>query len=82
MREGMSDTSLPLFDDSTVFSTPPDAKACPPGKPRVQEPERSQGEIRFEVPDDMVPASHPARVLWEILGTVKLSAFSVDCEWV
>ena len=78
----MSDTSLPLFDDSTVFSTPPDAKAFPSGKPRVQEPERSQGEIRFEVPDDMVPASHPARVLWEILGTVKLSAFSMDCESV
>ena len=76
----MRDASPPLFDGSTGSSTAPAAKDFPSGKPRVREPERSQGEIRFEVPDDLVPIAHPARVLWNVLGTVNLSAFSKECD--
>ena len=43
---------------------------------RVREPGRSQGEIRFEIPDDALAPSHPARLLWNVLGVVDISAFS------
>lgn len=45
------------------------------GKPRVTEPERRQAAIRFEMPDDALSAEHPARVLWQALGKLDLSAF-------
>jgi transposase len=48
-------------------------------KPRVVEPKRSQGEMRLEIPDLLVSASHPARLLWNVLGTVDLSAFEEKC---
>lgn len=50
--------------------------------PRVREPQRAQGEIRFEIPDAMLSATHPARLLWDVLGTVDLSEFAKDCESV
>ena len=34
-----------------------------------------QGEIRYDVPDEMIPADHPARLLWMVLGQLDLSAF-------
>ena len=46
------------------------------GKPRIEEPVRTQGEIRFEVPEDALEPSHPARVLWSLLGKMDLTAFS------
>lgn len=42
---------------------------------RVAEPQRRQGVIRFEMPEDEVPRTHRARVLWEVVGTLDLSAF-------
>lgn len=44
-------------------------------KPRTVEPQRRQGVIRFEMPEDTLPASHPARVLWDVVGTLDLGAF-------
>lgn len=44
-------------------------------KPRVAEPQRRQGVIRFEMPEDSLAATHPARVLWEVVGMLDLSAF-------
>lgn len=44
-------------------------------KPRVTEPERMQGVIHFEAPDDLLEAEHPARVLWKALGRLDLAAF-------
>ena len=49
------------------------------GKPRIIEPQRKQSEIRFEVPEDALPPSHTARVLWNLLGTLDLNAFSAGC---
>src|SRR5580765_7974146 len=43
-------------------------------KPRVAEPQRRQGVIRFEMPQDTLAATHPARVLWEVVGMLDLSA--------
>jgi len=51
-------------------------------KPRVVEPERSQGQMRLEIPDLLVSASHPARLIWNVLGTVDLKAFEDKCESV
>jgi len=44
-------------------------------KPRVAEPQRRQGVIRFEIPEDMLAPTHPARVLWDVVGTLDLSKF-------
>src|SRR5690242_17917333 len=44
-------------------------------KPRVAEPQRRQGVIRFEMPEDTLAAIHPARMLWEVVGMLDLSAF-------
>lgn len=44
-------------------------------KPRVAEPQRQQVVMRFEVPADALPPSHPARVLWEVVGTLDLRSF-------
>lgn len=44
-------------------------------KPRVSEPQRRQAVLRFEVPEDALAASHPARVLWDVIGTLDLGAF-------
>ena len=52
------------------------------GKPRIEEPQRAQGEMRFEFPEDALDLSHPARVIWNLLGKMDLSAFSKSCEAV
>lgn len=44
-------------------------------KPRVSEPQRRQVVLRFEMPEDALAVSHPARVLWNVVGTLDLSAF-------
>jgi hypothetical protein len=44
------------------------------GRPHVREPQRSQAEIRFELPEDALPPEHPARLLWDVLGRFDLGA--------
>lgn len=44
-------------------------------KPRIAEPQRRQGVIRFEMPEDTLPRTHRARVLWDVVGTLDLGAF-------
>lgn len=46
--------------------------------PKVREPQRSQASFHFEVPEDLLPPSHPARLLWEVLGRFDLSPFLAD----
>src|SRR4051812_8145533 len=45
------------------------------GKPRVVEPQRRQGVIRFEMPEDKLAPTHTARVLWDGIGAHDLTAF-------
>jgi transposase len=52
------------------------------GKARIEEPHRAQGEMRFEFPEDALEPSHPARVIWSVLGKMELGAFSEGCEAV
>jgi transposase len=42
---------------------------------RTREPQRAQGVIRFEIPEETLPADHPARMLWRIVETLDLWAF-------
>ena len=44
-------------------------------KPRVAEPQRNQVTIRFELPAESLPSSHPARVIWNVVSTFNLSQF-------
>jgi len=52
------------------------------GKPRVAHPQRKQGVIRFEMPEDTLAPSDPARVLWDIVGTLDLAAFLAGAKAV
>ena len=47
-------------------------------KPHVREPQRAQGAMTFEMPEDSLTTSHPARLLWNMLGGFDLSAFSAE----
>jgi hypothetical protein len=49
------------------------------GKPRIEEPQRTQGEMLFDYSEDALEPSHPARVLWDLLGKMDLKAFSKGC---
>ncbi len=47
---------------------------------RVEEPNRAQ--VQWVVADDMLPPEHPARVLWEVTGSLDLSRFLVGAKVV
>src|SRR5512138_182019 len=49
---------------------------------RIREPFRGQGVINFAIPDDALPSDHRARLLWTVLGTLDLSAFSSGAKSV
>lgn len=42
-------------------------------KVRTREPNRAQGVIRFEMPEDTLPPDHAARLLWRVVETLDLS---------
>lgn len=69
-----------LFEDAP--GAPGTGKATSGGKPRIEEPQRAQGEMRFEFPEEALEPSHPARVIWNVLGKMSLAAFSKGCESV
>jgi transposase len=41
---------------------------------RVLEPNREQAEMRFEIPDDAIASDHPARVMWQLVQGLDLTA--------
>ena len=49
---------------------------------RTKEPVREQGMFRWEMPEDALSAGHPARLLWQVLGTLDLSGFIRDAKAV
>lgn len=49
---------------------------------RTREPFRAQGVIRFEMPEDVVPPDHRARMLWWVIEPLDLSAFTRDAKAV
>jgi len=47
----------------------------PTGAARLRQPLRSQLILRPECLEDLLPEDHPARVIWEVTGSLDLSAF-------
>jgi transposase len=47
---------------------------------RTREPVREQGVIRFEMPEDVLPPDHTARLLWRVIERLDLSAFDRDAK--
>src|SRR4051794_8980399 len=45
-------------------------------KARVVEPDRLQGVMRYEVLDAILSATHPARLINQVVGTLDLSMFT------
>ena len=68
--------NMPLFAAAPVDAQP---EKDLDGVARVVEPQRVQGEIHFDIPDDALGPDHPARLLWSMLGTLDLKAFSANC---
>lgn len=51
-------------------------------KVRTSEPQRAQGVIRFEIPEETLPADHRARLLWGIVSQLDLSSFLAEAKAV
>lgn len=51
-------------------------------KVRTREPNRAQGVIRFEMPEDTLAQDHPARLLWRVVQTLDLSEFTSGAKAV
>jgi transposase len=51
-------------------------------KVRVREPRREGQEVVFRISEDSLPPEHPARLLWEVLGRLDLSAFMAEVKSV
>src|SRR5882757_10602347 len=71
----MTNESQPvLFAESDigtpVTSMPPERS---PATPRLNKPERLQGEMRCESLDQRLDADHPARVIWKLVEGLDLS---------
>jgi transposase len=49
-------------------------------KVRTSEPQRAQGVIRFEIPEETLPSDHRARLLWGIVSQLDLSSFLLDAK--
>lgn len=49
---------------------------------RTREPQRTQGVIRFEIPEESLSLEHPARMLWRLVETLDLSAFLAKAKAV
>ena len=49
---------------------------------RTREPFRGQAIMRFEVPDDALPEDHRARLLWKVIETLDLGAFTAHAKAV
>lgn len=49
---------------------------------RTREPFRGQGIIRFEIPEDSLAEDHRARLVWRVVETLDLSAFTADAKAV
>lgn len=53
-----------------------------PPRVRTKEPFRRQAVIRFEMPEDTLPLDHRARLLWRIVETLDMSAFTAGAKAV
>ena len=51
-----------------------------PARVRTKDPFRGQGVIRFEMPEDTLAGDHIARLLWRVVATLDVSAFTARAK--
>jgi transposase len=73
-----NDSQAMLFTESEVDTLATPTGSAPPREksaatPRVNKPERVQGEMRFESLDQRLDADHTARVVWQFVQGLDLS---------
>jgi transposase len=68
-EEGVMDPLFPLPEET------PRPKASAQGKPRVEQANRQQVEMRLASLDQLLPEDHRARLVWEMVQTYELRAF-------
>jgi transposase len=49
-------------------------------KVRTSEPQRAQGVIRFEIPEETLPSDHRARLLWGVVSQLDVSSFLSEAK--
>lgn len=62
----------------TLFPMPVESQPAPEpgnGQPRMEKPDRQQMQMRLASLDDLLPADHRARVVWEMVQQYDLSPF-------
>src|SRR5438876_6683040 len=47
---------------------------------RLRLPDRAQAVMKFECPDDLIASDHPARVVWAVVCSWDLSAFTASAK--
>jgi transposase len=71
----MLNQNQPLMFPIADLESPTPAKARhAPSAPRLNKPERLQGEMRCESLDQRLDAEHPARLIWQLVQGLDLSA--------
>jgi transposase len=73
-----NDSQAMLFTESDIDTLATPTVSAPPREksaatPRVNKPERVQGEMRFESLDQRLDADHTARVIWQLVQGLDLS---------
>lgn len=72
----MDDERVPVTE--AMFDLPAEVGAraldAPRGRPRMQRPDRDQVELRPTHLDALLPADHRARLVWDLVGELDLSA--------
>jgi transposase len=80
----MSNDQQSMLFSGAELETPaakPVATACPP-TPRLNKPERLQGEMRCESLDQRLDADHTARLIWQLVQGLDLSVLYQRIEAV
>jgi transposase len=76
-----TDRNPPRPDQPTLFAMPADddapprpaAPPPPPGRPRLRTANRQQIVFRTAALDELIPADHPARIVWDFVEGLDLS---------
>jgi transposase len=79
MELNMSETLFPLPE---AKPEPPPSESPARGKPRLLRANRQQVAIRLASLDELLPAEHRARLVWEMVQSYDLSAFYAQIEAV
>jgi transposase len=71
-----------LFPLSELESPPPKAAVPPPGRPRLRRADRHQVEMRMLAVDALLAEDHPARLVWQYVEGLDVSALTAQIRAV